>query len=416
MKKIIIIGGGAAGWLTALTLNKVYENSNISLIESSKIGILGAGEGSTPNFGFFLSKLGINHDDFFNETKATVKNGLHMQNWTGDNANLYHMFTGESPTITDKIKNFAYHFDASLVAKFFKKVAIERGVNWVDGEVSKINNLNENITSIELKNGNIIELDLIFDCSGFNRLILNTINNQEWESYSEYLLTNSAFGFFLPPKNKYTINDNTKTKVIAMNCGWMFDIPLQHRHGCGYVFNDNYISVEDAKKEVEDYLGHEIKIQKVFNFNPGTFKRSWVGNSISIGLAYSFIEPLEATSLMTTIMQLKKLIDINFNEEYKENYNTFCYETNEQNSLFIRYHYLNEKLDTPFWKDAYNMPIQPKLKKIIDDNNYPIPTNGAELAEMMELKELQDTQLPFFVHNYRTIYVKNKKSLKKEII
>ena len=115
-------------------------------------------------------------------------------------------------------------------------------------------------------------------------------------------------------------------------------------------------------------------------------------------------------------MQLKKLIDINFNEEYKENYNTFCYETNEQNSLFIRYHYLNEKLDTPFWKDAYNMPIQPKLKKIIDDNNYPIPTNGAELAEMMELKELQDTQLPFFVHNYRTIYVKNKKSLKKEII
>jgi tryptophan halogenase len=416
MKKIVVIGGGAAGWLTALILNKFYKNNNIKLIESSKIGILGAGEGSTPNFGYMLSILNINQIDFFNETNSTIKNGLHMQNWTGDDTNLYHMFTGEAPDITDKIKNFAYHFDASLVAKFFKKVAIERGVNWIDDEVSKINNLNENITSVELKSGNIIDLDLVFDCSGLARLISNTVGNKEWESYSEYLLINKAFGFFLPQKNKYTINDNTLTKVVAMDYGWMFNIPLQHRLGCGYVFNEKYCSVEDAKKEIEDYLGHEIKIQKVFDFNPGTFKRSWIGNSISLGLAYSFIEPLEATSLMTTIMQLRKLINIDFNEEYKENYNTFCYETNEQNSLFIRYHYLNEKLDTPFWKDAYEMPIQPKLKKILNDNNYPIPTNDIELVEMMELKELPQPGLPFFVNNYRTIYTKNKKIPKKQII
>jgi tryptophan halogenase len=416
MKKIIIIGGGASGWLTALALNKFYKDSNITLIESSKIGILGAGEGSTPNFGHFLSMLGINHLDFFNETNSTVKNGLHMQNWTGDNSNLYHMFTGKPPNITDKIKKFGYHFDAKLVSEFLKKIALERGINWIDDEVSKINNLNENITNIELKGGDVIDLDLIFDCSGFARLTSKAINNQEWESYSEYLLVNKAFGFFLPQKNKYTINDNTKTKVIAMNCGWMFNIPLQHRCGCGYVFNDKYCTIEEAKKEVEDYFGHEIDVRKIFDFNPGTFKRSWVGNTISIGLSYSFIEPLEATSLMTTIMQLKKLIEIDFNEKYKENYNTFCYETNEQNSIFIRYHYLNEKLDTPFWKDAYNMPIQPKLKKILDDNNYPIPTNDVELFEMMELKELTLPHMVFFVNNYRTIYHKNKKILKKQII
>jgi tryptophan halogenase len=229
-------------------------------------------------------------------------------------------------------------------------------------------------------------------------------------------LVNKAFGFFLPQNNKYTINDNTLTKVTAMDYGWMFSIPLQHRWGCGYAFNDKYTSVENAKKEIENYLGYEIEIQKVFDFNPGTFKRSWIGNSISLGLAYSFIEPLEATSLMTTIMQLRKLIEIGFNEEYKENYNTLCYETNEQNSIFIRYHYLNEKLDTPFWIDAYNMPIQPKLKKILDANNYPIPKNNNELIDMMELKELTEAQLPFYVNNYRTIYVKNRKSLKKEII
>jgi hypothetical protein len=115
-------------------------------------------------------------------------------------------------------------------------------------------------------------------------------------------------------------------------------------------------------------------------------------------------------------MQLRKLIDIDFNEEYKENYNRLCYETNEQNSIFIRYHYLNEKLDTPFWRDAYNMPIQPKLKKILDSKNYPIPTNDAELVDMLELKELPLGGLPFLINNYRTIYVKNKKVLKKEII
>jgi len=417
MKKIVIIGGGTAGWLTALVVNKFWKDTEVTLIESSKIGILGAGEGSTPNFGYVLTILNINQIDFFNETNSTIKSGLHMQNWTGDNTNLYHMFTGEAPHITDKMKNFAYHFDASLVAKFFKKVAIERGINWIDDEVSKINNLNENITSIELKSGNIINLDLVFDCSGFARLISNTIDNQqEWESYSKYLLINKAFGFFLPQKNKYTINDNTLTKVIAMNCGWIFNIPLQHRWGCGYAFNDKYISVEDAKKEAEDYLGQEIKIQKVFDFNAGTYKRSWIGNSISMGLAYSFIEPLEATSLMTTIMQLRKLIEIDFKEEYKENYNRLCYETNEQNSLFIRYHYLNEKLDTPFWKDAYNMPIQPKLKKILDTNNYLIPKNNIELANMLEIKEQPLGGIPFFINNYRTIYAKNKKSLKKEII
>ena len=416
MKKVVVIGGGAAGWLTALSLNKFYKNIDLTIIESSKIGILGAGEGGTPNFGNFLSMLDINHFDFFNRTKSTIKNGLHMQNWTGDQTNLYHMFTGDAPNITTKNRNFGYHFDAKLVAEFFKEIALERGVNWIDGEISKINNLNENIINIELKSGEIIDLDLIFDCSGFARLTSKINNNDEWESYDKYLLINKAFGFFLPQENKYTINDNTKTKVTAMDYGWMFSIPLQHRWGCGYAFNDKYVSVEEAKNEIEEYLGQEIKIQKVFDFNAGTFKRSWVGNSIRIGLAYSFIEPLEATSLMTTVMQLKKLINIDFNEEYKENYNTFCYEVNEQNSIFIRYHYLNEKLDTPFWKDAYNMPIQPKLKRILDEKNYPIPKNDIELGEMMELKELSFKNLPFYLNNYRTIYTKNKKIHKKELI
>ena len=151
----------------------------------------------------------------------------------------------------------------------------------------------------------------MFDCSGFARIIIDGVHNEKWYSYSEYLMMNKALAFFLPQENEYQVNDKTYTEMTSMNCGWMFKIPLQHRWGCGYVFNDKYITIEDAKNEVEKHLGHEVIIQKVFDFNPGTHKRSWIGNSVSIGLSYGFIEPLEATSLMSTIMQLKKLIDIN---------------------------------------------------------------------------------------------------------
>ena len=201
-----------------------------------------------------------------------------------------------------------------------------------------------------------------------------------------------------------------------MKCGWMFKIPLQHRYGCGYVFNDKYISVDDAKIEIETYLGHEIKIQKVFDFNPGTFKRSWIGNSISIGLAYSFIEPLEATSLMTTIMQLKRLIDKGFDENYKDQYNKWCLQINEQNSMFIRYHYLCERDDTQFWRDSYNMPIQPKLKNLLNENNSLKPQTNSDLFSELKYAETSINELTFFVNNYNRIFIKNKRSHKKELI
>jgi tryptophan halogenase len=196
----------------------------------------------------------------------------------------------------------------------------------------------------------------------------------------------------------------------------MFRIPLQHRWGCGYAFNDNYISVGDAKKEIEDYLGKEVTLQKVFNFKPGTHKRSWIGNSISIGLSYGFIEPLEATALMSTIMQLKRLIDFEFNDELKERYNKWCYEINEQNLCFIRYHYLSEREDTPFWRDCVKMPIPTKLKNILDENNFLIPKTNSELVQALELEEVSPNELTFFVNNYSTIFRKNKKVLKKELI
>jgi tryptophan halogenase len=414
MKNIVIIGGGTAGWLTALVVNKFWKNTNVTLIESSKIGILGAGEGGTSNFGKMLSLLDINQQKFFDRTKSTVKGGLLLYNWTGQNELSKHLFFGDGPNEINK--SYAYHFDARLVAEYFKEIALSRGVNWVDGEVTKVNNEGDSITNIELKDSSLINLDFVFDCSGFARLIIDGVHNEEWVGYSEYLMMNKAMTFFLPQNDTYTFKDKSHTEMTSMNCGWMFKIPLQHRWGCGYAFNNNYISVEDAKREIEDYIGNEITIQKVFDFKPGTHKRSWIGNSISIGLSYGFIEPLEATSLMSTIMQLKKLIDINFDEGDVDKYNRWCYQINEQNLNFIRYHYLCERDNTQFWKDCTSMPIPPKLKKILDKHNSITVRTDIELLKSFELEGIEPNELTFFVNNYLNIFRKNRKILKKELI
>ena len=414
MKKIVIIGGGTAGWLTALVVNKFWKDTTVTLIESSKIGILGAGEGGTSNFGKILSLLEINQDEFFKETNSTTKRGLHLHNWTGSNEISKHLFFGDGPNEFNK--SYAYHFDSRLVAEYFKKIATIRGVNWVDGEVDTINNTGHIIDELKLKDGRVVDLDFAFDCSGFARLIIDGVHNEPWVSYNEYLMMNKAFTFFLPQHNKYGIDDNTYTQMVSMNSGWMFQIPLQHRLGCGYVFNTDYLSVEDGKREIEAYLGHEIEIRKVFDFNPGTHKNSWVGNSISIGLSYGFIEPLEATSLMSTIMQLKRLIDINFDENQKDSYNKWCYQINEQNLNFIRYHYLCERDDTPFWKECTKKPLPPKLEKILDSNNRLIPKTDFELLNALELENVKTNELTFFVNNYSAIYIKNKKKNTKELI
>lgn len=416
MKKIIIIGGGTAGWLTALVVNKFWKNTNVTVIESSKIGILGAGEGGTPNFGKILSLLDINQKDFFDNTGSTIKNGLEFINWNGDGRIAKHPFMGEEPSELSQTKSYAYHFDAKLVSNYLKDVAIERGVNWIDGEIVKINNTEENIDSLELLDGRVIHLNFIFDCSGFARLITGKTHKEEWVDYSKYLLINKAFGFFLPQEKNVTIKDRTQTKLVAMKYGWMFEIPLQHRLGCGYVFNNSYTSLEDAKTEVEEKLGTNIKIQKVFDFKPGTYKRSWIGNSISVGLSFSFIEPLEATSLMSTIMQLKRLIDTNFDEEYKDRFNKWCEEINEQNMMFIRYHYLTERYDTQFWRDAQSLPLPEKLMTLLNENKSIKPITNLELLKSFNLSETSINELTFFVSNYNTIFRKNKKIIKKELI
>jgi len=413
MKNIVIVGGGTAGWLTALVVNKFHKNCNVTLIESSKIGILGAGEGSVPNFGAMLKLLEISRVDFFNQTKSTIKNGITFVNWRGDGKSMSHLFSGKNDFINP---NIGFHFDARLVAEFFKKIAVERGVKHIDGIIKDCNLEGDNVKSIILDDETTIDVDLLFDCSGLSRLIIGKFYREKWVSYNKYLKVNSAIAYFLPQEDKQTVNDKTQTNMVSMKCGWMWQAPLQHRWGCGYVYNDSYINESEAKKEVEEYLGREIEIVKSFKYEAGYYKRSWIGNSIAIGLASTFLEPLESTSLMSVIMQLKRLIDTDFDESLKDNFNVFCEEINLQNMVFVRYHYMCERNDTKFWSDYKGVEVPEKLKKLINDDGSIKISNNVELYNALELKETNISQLTFFYNNYFTIHKKNSKKFEHNII
>jgi tryptophan 7-halogenase len=413
MKNIVVVGGGTSGWLTALVLNKFHKDCSVTLIESSKFGILGAGEGSVPNFGAMLKLIDINKVDFFNKTKSTIKDGLNFVNWRGDGKSVKHLFSGESNYTN---VNNGFHFDAKLVAKYFRDLSIERGVVHIDGIIKSCSKDQSNITSLILDNDDVISTDFIFDCSGFNRLIIGKFYNEEWISYNEYLKVNSAVAYFLPQNDKLSIKDKTQTNMISMKCGWMWQAPLQHRWGCGYVFNDKYISNEDAKKEIEEYVQQEIDIVKTFKYEPGYFKRSWVGNSIAIGLSSTFLEPLESTSLMSSIMQLKRLIDINFDESHMKKFNIFCEEVSLQNMIFVRYHYMCGRDDTPFWEDYKKIKIPMSLSKLVNEDGSLKIKNNLDIYNLLELRECDMSQLTFFYNNYFTIHKTNSIKFEHNII
>jgi tryptophan halogenase len=423
MKKFSIVGGGTAGWLTALFVKKRYPESDVTVIASSEIGILGAGEGTTPEFLQFLKNLDIPISEIVKHAKATIKNGIKFTNWNGDGEYYYHSFSDEliglenvkrgkkfdfvpyylnniskslnldnihlNPLISEckqvKISKitkkdygtYALHFDASLLAKYLQSVALSRGIKLVDDEIIKINkNDNDEITSFNLKNDIVHETEYVFDCSGFRRLIIGENYKTEWISYKSHLPVNRAIPFFIQNDSKEI---TPYTESIAMKYGWMWKIPVQGRYGCGYVFDSSFVSDEDVKKELEEYLGHEIVSPRIFSFEPGVFDKICVKNCCAVGLSSGFVEPLEATSIWVSIIMLeqwgKKSDDIFMGDEKSIDYvNRLTKDINLNVLNFIQYHYITKREDSEFWKTFL---VKNKKMQFIEDldemNNHIIP-------------------------------------------
>jgi len=419
--KFVIVGGGAAGWLTALYLEKTIPYAKITLIESEDIGILGAGEGSVPAITHFLNGINISEKDILQKCNATFKLGISFENWTGDGSKYMHGFKVDNPAIDtnkvsktnntlnvglpdigidygmmnliannydlntnladsllayenkspyvllenrlDKAVQYSYHFDASLFAKHLRNEARDRGIKRIEGEVTNVNSdTNGNITSVEVSKKSI-DGDFFFDCSGFNRLLLGKHFGTNWKSYTDKLKLNTAIPFHLENENEEI---QSYTQAIAMKYGWMWKIPLQNRIGCGYIFDKNYISVDEAKKEVEEFLGKSINVNKVIPFEAGRFENVWVNNCIGVGLSTGFAEPLEATSLWTIVVQLETITKkalLNNNQFYRNELNSYMAKFNDAICDFLHFHYISDRNDTDFWKEYPKTNLSEQLSQ-----------------------------------------------------
>ena len=407
---ITVIGGGTAGWISALFFKK-FGDHTITVIDSSRIGILGAGESSTPILPSLLKNLDIDLNDFIKKTNATKKYSNDFINWSPNGGEYTHAFELNY----DKVV-YGIHFDAKECAKYFKQIGINRHINHLD---INIINLNQNdvgdIISIDSEEGVTIETDFVIDCSGFARLGAGKLFNSKWISYSEHLKTNAALAYFLPQTENIDHTTKTHTRSIAMKNGWMWQVPLQHRWGCGYVFNDGYISIEEAKKEVEEYIGKDIEVVKTFKYNPGSYEKTWNNNCVSLGLASGFLEPIEGTSLMTLIFSIFKLNKIGLgnynNNEVVNEYNEYIKDINHQCMLFVRYHYDCERTDTDFWLDIKNLEPPQELMNI-KKNLYMMETN----QDLLNIINPNSNFTIFGVYNYQMVNLGRKVKTKKTLV
>ena len=412
---IVIVGGGTAGWIAAYYITKAQPNMhNITVIESSKIGIIGAGEGSTGQMTSLLNGFYFNHkidfESFIKQTDATPKMGIRHKNW-GIKEESYFAPLDVSPTaftpndyifkhilsskgkekmhLASKIgvsyengnRDYdAFHFDGHKVGNFFKNECIKDNIKIIDSSVKNVNVDSEgHIVDITLEDDYVISSDLFIDCTGFSRVLMKNID-VNWVSKKEVLPLDTAMPFLLDYSEKEEILP--ETTATTLSAGWMWDIPLSTRRGCGYVFDSSFISKEDAQKEIETKLGREIKPIKFINFESGYSSFFWKNNVLCLGLSSSFVEPLEATSIHNTITQISLFVNefLDFNKEStlvkskQDIYNKRITFLMELTVDFISIHYQGGKRDTEFWRYITdNKIITKNANEIIQQAKYRIP-------------------------------------------
>jgi tryptophan halogenase len=284
----------------------------------------------------------------------------------------------KSNSVSEKAMSLnSFHFDAHALAAFLRKIAEQRGIKRIEGIVSSVDDENGYITGINIEDLKIAT-DFVFDCSGFRRLLIGKHYGTKWISYQDHLKVKAAIPFFLPQDDN---NIFPYTRSIAMKNGWMWQIPLQHRIGAGYIFDSDFIDQDQAHREAEEFLGHAIDPIKLIKFDAGRFDQMWVMNCLAVGLSSGFTEPIEATSIMLTTVQLSLLNSfaggiIHRSHEAIEKYNQVISDINNHTMDFLSFHYATKRDDSEFWKSLRDHNFLPdNLKEQIVLWEDQIPTS-----------------------------------------
>jgi len=431
LKTIGIIGGGTAGLISALILKSKFPRLKIKVIKSNKIGIIGVGEGSTEHWKEFIDFAEIDEKELIKETDATCKYGVYFKDWTKKDylhhvSYLHNLTLGQyKAAYAFKIKNkeslinnyilenkistyyrpLQYHFNTFKLNNYLIKICKNRNIKIIEDEINDVEINNKSILKLKgIKNN--YSFDFYIDATGFKKVLIKKLG-AKWISYLKYLPMNEAIAFPTEDTEEYTPYTLSK----AMSSGWMWRIPTYGRWGNGYVFNNNYINANQAKKECEGYLQKNIEISKNIKFEAGTLDKFWINNCCAIGLSSSFIEPLEATSIGTSIQQSFLLMHLlfNYNQSQIDLYNKTIKGVIENTRDFVILHYLVNKKDSKFWKEL-KINIPESLQSKLDLWKYRLPIK----------EDFKQGYLLFYESNFIVILYElgliNIDSIKKEFI
>jgi len=410
IEKILIIGGGSAGWMTAAALSNSLNKCQIELVESDNIPTVGVGEATIPPIKQFNHSLGIDERQFMAATQATFKLGIQFENWAIGNDSYFHPFgtfgadfdhialhqywlkekiQGDTTPLDDycmawaaakrnrfgkpaqdrrlvqSTMDYAYHFDAALYAEFLRNYSERKGVSRTIGTVKAANKDPENgyVTSVLLENGRQLEADFFIDCSGFKGLLIEEELNTGYEHWNKWLPCDRAVA--VQSESNSILRPYTKS--IAHDAGWSWRIPLQNRTGNGSVYSSQHLSDDKAAQRLLSQLDTPaIGEPKFLQFKTGHRKKFWNKNVVSIGLSAGFMEPLESTSLhliQTGITRFLSLYPNRTDNSLNEaEYNRITKSEYEGIRDFLILHYHANKRPEEFWEQVASMEIPENLR------------------------------------------------------
>ncbi len=410
VNKVVIAGGGTAGWMAAATISKtIGKRLEITLIESDSIPTVGVGEATVPSLLTIHQLLNIHEADFLKAVNGTYKLGIMFENWTRLDHKYFHSFGKSGMScwaagfhhfwsrakeqkmakdyaeysletlaaeknkfahMQDPNLNYAYHLDSAKYGQFLRGIAEKHGVSRIEGKIDNVNldKQSGHIESIRLESGQVVDGDLFIDCTGFRSLLLGEALGVGLNDWSDTLPANAAYAVQTEshrPAVPYT-------RSIALDAGWRWQIPLQNRVGNGVVFSTNFKSEESALQDLLNGIdGKPITEPRLIRFTTGQRKEFWHKNCVSVGLSSGFIEPLESTSIhliQQAIIWLISLfptqgIDDNLIKRFNQQ---MTVETETIRDFIVLHYHLQQRHDHEFWRYLRDMKVSDRLQQIMD--------------------------------------------------
>jgi len=414
ISKVVVVGGGTAGWMSAALLCRVLgETVDIELVESEAIGIVGVGEATIPPIQHVNAVLGLNEAEFLRETKSTIKLAIRFENWGAQGQRYYHTFgapgrsqafchfhhfwtrseqSGHSSNLWEYDLNYlcaeagkfaklqvqdpmwempyAYHFDASLYGQYLRRYSEQRGVKRTEGLIErvKVDAESGHVKSLVTQDGRVIKGDFFIDCSGIRGLLIHQKLGTGYQDWSHWLPCDRAMAV---PSERFE-KTLPFTRAIAHGAGWQWRIPLQHRNGNGLVYSSSHCSDDEAADILLNNLDSKpLGEPRIIRFRTGRTRKQWHRNVVAVGLSSGFLEPLESTSIYLIQSAVVRLIHLfphaGVTPELMDEYNRQSQTEYELIRDFIILHYyLNERNDTQFWRDLRQMDVPERITRKIE--------------------------------------------------